>query len=126
MCTYNSLVCCQYGKQLQRNYEMSKAAPQKVEGSKLADGKVSSSHTMHRVWASLDRPLMFMLFFYLCGQSKSEASLVAMDFSGKAGGRVIQNPMEAQSAEREEGLAWRVRMEGGADAGPDFFFFFKK
>ncbi|XP_035764658.1 growth factor receptor-bound protein 7-like [Neolamprologus brichardi] len=67
-----------YGKQLQRNYEMSKAAPQKVEGSKLADGK-----------------------------SKSEASLVAMDFSGKAGGRVIQNPMEAQRAEREEGLAWR-------------------
>lgn len=44
---------------------------------------------------------------------------MAMDFSGKAGGRVIQNPMEAQSAEREEGLAWRVRMEGGADAGPD-------
>lgn len=101
---------------------MSKAAPQKVEGSKLADGKVSSSHTMHRVWASLDRPLMFMLFFYLCGQSKSEASLVAMDFSGKAGGRVIQNPMEAQSAEREEGLAWRVRMEGDADAGPDPHF----
>uniref|UniRef100_A0A3B4GW81 Growth factor receptor-bound protein 7-like n=1 Tax=Pundamilia nyererei TaxID=303518 RepID=A0A3B4GW81_9CICH len=65
-----------YGKQLQCNYEMSKAAPQ---------------------------------------NSKSEASLVAMDFSGKAGGRVIQNPMEAQSAEREEGLAWRVRMEGGAD-----------
>lgn len=122
MCTYNHLVCCQYGKQLQRNYEMSKAAPQKVEGSKLADGKVSSSHMMHRVWASLDRPLMFMLFFYLCGQSKSEASLVAMDFSGKAGGRVIQNLMEAQSAEREEGLAWRVRMEGGADAGPDPHF----
>lgn len=47
---------------------------------------------------------------------------MAMDFSGKAGGRVIQNPMEAQSAEREEGLAWRVRMEGGADAGPDFLF----
>lgn len=42
-------------------------------------------------------------------QSKSEASLVAMDFSGKAGGRVIQNPVEAQSAEREEAQAWRVR-----------------
>uniref|UniRef100_A0A7N6BNR8 Growth factor receptor bound protein 7 n=1 Tax=Anabas testudineus TaxID=64144 RepID=A0A7N6BNR8_ANATE len=38
-----------------------------------------------------------------------EASLVAMDFSGKAGGRVIQNPTEAQSAEREEGQAWRRR-----------------
>uniref|UniRef100_A0AAX7VL00 Growth factor receptor bound protein 7 n=1 Tax=Astatotilapia calliptera TaxID=8154 RepID=A0AAX7VL00_ASTCA len=46
-------------------------------------------------------------FYFPC--SKSEASLVAMDFSGKAGGRVIQNPMEAQSAEREEGLAWRRR-----------------
>ena len=32
-----------------------------------------------------------------------------MDFSGKAGGRVIQNPAEAQSAEKEEGEAWRVR-----------------
>uniref|UniRef100_A0A8C2WFY0 Growth factor receptor bound protein 7 n=1 Tax=Cyclopterus lumpus TaxID=8103 RepID=A0A8C2WFY0_CYCLU len=42
-------------------------------------------------------------------QSTSEASLVAMDFSGKTGGRVIQNPTEAQSAEREEGQAWRVR-----------------
>ncbi|XP_071755281.1 growth factor receptor-bound protein 7 [Centroberyx gerrardi] len=40
---------------------------------------------------------------------KTESSLVAMDFSGKAGGRVIQNPREAQSAEREEGLAWRRR-----------------
>lgn len=37
---------------------------------------------------------------------------MAMDFSGKAGGRVIQNPTEAQSAEREEGQAWRVRNEG--------------
>ncbi|XP_031660745.1 growth factor receptor-bound protein 7 isoform X2 [Oncorhynchus tshawytscha] len=40
---------------------------------------------------------------------ESEASLVAMDFSGKAGGRVIQNAWEAQSAEREEGQAWRRR-----------------
>uniref|UniRef100_A0A665VKB2 Growth factor receptor-bound protein 7-like n=1 Tax=Echeneis naucrates TaxID=173247 RepID=A0A665VKB2_ECHNA len=38
-----------------------------------------------------------------------KASLVAMDFSGKAGGRVIQSPMEAQNAEREEGRAWRRR-----------------
>lgn len=43
---------------------------------------------------------------------ESEASLVAMDFSGKAGGRVIQNAWEAQSAEKEEGQAWRVRMVG--------------
>lgn len=44
-----------------------------------------------------------------CLQSKSENSLVAMDFSGKAGGRVIENPKEAQRAEQEEGQAWRVR-----------------
>ncbi|MEQ2161159.1 hypothetical protein GOODEAATRI_006963, partial [Goodea atripinnis] len=42
-------------------------------------------------------------------QPNSEDSLVAMDFSGKAGGRVIENPTEAQSAEQEEGQAWRVR-----------------
>lgn len=69
-----------YGKQLQCNYQLSKAAPQIQEGRRLSDGK-----------------------------SKSEASLVAMDFSGKSGGRVIQNPMEAQSAEREEALSWRKR-----------------
>ncbi|XP_029312136.1 growth factor receptor-bound protein 7 [Cottoperca gobio] len=69
-----------YGKQLQCNYQLSKSAPRSLEGTKLTDVK-----------------------------SKSEASLVAMDFSGKAGGRVIQNPMEAQSAEREEGQAWRRR-----------------
>ncbi|XP_024141558.1 growth factor receptor-bound protein 7 isoform X2 [Oryzias melastigma] len=40
---------------------------------------------------------------------KAESSLVAMDFSGKAGGRVIQNPTEAQTVELEEGQAWRKR-----------------
>jgi len=35
--------------------------------------------------------------------------MVAMDFTGKDGGRVIENPTEAESAEREEGRAWRVR-----------------
>ncbi|XP_031697825.1 growth factor receptor-bound protein 10-like [Anarrhichthys ocellatus] len=69
-----------YGKQLQSNYQLSKSAPRHLEGTKVVDVK-----------------------------SKSEASLVAMDFSGKTGGRVIQNPMEAQSAEREEGQAWRRR-----------------
>lgn len=69
-----------YGKQLQFNYQLSKSAPRSLEGTKFTDGK-----------------------------SESEASLVAMDFSGKAGGRVIQNPTEAQSAEREEGQAWRRR-----------------
>lgn len=37
----------------------------------------------------------------------SENSLVAMDFSGRIG-RVIDNPVEAQSAAKEEGHAWRV------------------
>ncbi|KAF3704029.1 Growth factor receptor-bound protein 7 Epidermal growth factor receptor GRB-7 GRB7 adapter protein [Channa argus] len=69
-----------YGKQLQCNYQLSKLAPLSLERSSLSDNK-----------------------------SKSEASLVAMDFSGKAGGRVIQNPTEAQIAEREEGQAWRRR-----------------
>lgn len=39
-----------------------------------------------------------------------EESMVAMDFSGKSGGRVIQNPHEAQNAEQEEGQNWRVCM----------------
>ncbi|XP_029933029.1 growth factor receptor-bound protein 7 isoform X2 [Myripristis murdjan] len=69
-----------YGKQLQCNYQLSKLAPQCLEATKHTDGK-----------------------------PESEASLVAMDFSGKSGGRVIQNPWEAQSAEKEEGLAWRRR-----------------
>nr|XP_046232622.1 growth factor receptor-bound protein 7 isoform X2 [Scatophagus argus] len=72
--------CMKHGKQLQCNYQLSKSAPRSLEGGRLADGK-----------------------------SMSEDSLVAMDFSGKTGGRVIQNPMEAQSAEREEGQAWRRR-----------------
>jgi len=37
----------------------------------------------------------------------SENSLVAMDFSGRTG-RVIDNPVEAQSAAMEEGHTWRV------------------
>lgn len=40
-------------------------------------------------------------------RSVSENSLVAMDFSGQIG-RVIENPVEAQSAAMEEGHAWRV------------------
>uniref|UniRef100_A0A8B9KBV2 Growth factor receptor-bound protein 10b n=1 Tax=Astyanax mexicanus TaxID=7994 RepID=A0A8B9KBV2_ASTMX len=39
-------------------------------------------------------------------RSVSENSLVAMDFSGRIG-RVIDNPVEAQSAALEEGHAWR-------------------
>ncbi|XP_039593472.1 growth factor receptor-bound protein 10 isoform X1 [Polypterus senegalus] len=41
-------------------------------------------------------------------RSVSENSLVAMDFSGRIG-RVIENPVEAQSAAMEEGHAWRKR-----------------
>uniref|UniRef100_A0A668AIK8 Growth factor receptor bound protein 10 n=1 Tax=Myripristis murdjan TaxID=586833 RepID=A0A668AIK8_9TELE len=43
-------------------------------------------------------------------RSVSENSLVAMDFSGRIG-RVIDNPVEAQSAAMEEGHAWRKRSQ---------------
>uniref|UniRef100_A0A8C6USB7 Growth factor receptor-bound protein 10b n=1 Tax=Neogobius melanostomus TaxID=47308 RepID=A0A8C6USB7_9GOBI len=43
-------------------------------------------------------------------RSVSENSLVAMDFSGRIG-RVIDNPVEAQSAAMEEGQAWRKRTQ---------------
>uniref|UniRef100_A0A8C7I2K0 Growth factor receptor bound protein 10 n=1 Tax=Oncorhynchus kisutch TaxID=8019 RepID=A0A8C7I2K0_ONCKI len=43
-------------------------------------------------------------------RSVSENSLVAMDFSGRIG-RVIDNPLEAQSAAMEEGNAWRKRSQ---------------
>uniref|UniRef100_A0A6Q2XAQ7 Growth factor receptor-bound protein 10b n=1 Tax=Esox lucius TaxID=8010 RepID=A0A6Q2XAQ7_ESOLU len=43
-------------------------------------------------------------------RSVSENSLVAMDFSGRIG-RVIDNPVEAQSAAMEEGNAWRKRSQ---------------
>ncbi|XP_069560577.1 growth factor receptor-bound protein 7 [Brachyistius frenatus] len=79
-CWTSALRLFKYGKKLHCNYQLSNSAPRSLEGINLTDGK-----------------------------SKSEASLVAMDFSGKAGGRVIQNPTEAQSAEREEGQAWRRR-----------------
>uniref|UniRef100_A0A8D3CJX3 Growth factor receptor-bound protein 10a n=1 Tax=Scophthalmus maximus TaxID=52904 RepID=A0A8D3CJX3_SCOMX len=43
-------------------------------------------------------------------RSVSENSLVAMDFSGRTG-RVIENPVEAQSAALEEGQTWRKRSQ---------------
>ncbi|KAJ7985630.1 hypothetical protein DPEC_G00354060 [Dallia pectoralis] len=43
-------------------------------------------------------------------RSVSENSLVAMDFSGSIG-RVIDNPLEAQSVAMEEGNAWRKRSQ---------------
>ncbi|XP_061731914.1 growth factor receptor-bound protein 7-like isoform X2 [Nerophis ophidion] len=39
-------------------------------------------------------------------KAKSEASLVAMELSGKSG-RVLQSPSEVESAERAEGQGWR-------------------
>lgn len=80
-CWTSSFRLFKHGKQLQSNYQLSKLAPRSREG---ANNSTDS-------------------------KSKSEASLVAMDFSGKTGGRVIQNPTEARSAEREEGQAWRRR-----------------
>uniref|UniRef100_A0A671M5J8 Growth factor receptor-bound protein 10-like n=1 Tax=Sinocyclocheilus anshuiensis TaxID=1608454 RepID=A0A671M5J8_9TELE len=43
-------------------------------------------------------------------RSVSENSLVAMDFSGRTG-RVIDSPVEAQSAAMEEGHTWRKRSQ---------------
>ncbi|KPP67661.1 growth factor receptor-bound protein 7-like [Scleropages formosus] len=77
-----------YGKQLQCNYQLSQSI-------RLQEGAVRQGPK----------------------HSVTEASLVAMDFSGKAGGRVIENPKEAQHAEQEEGLAWRVKWDGGEQGG---------
>eukprot|EP00064_Thunnus_orientalis_P003999 superscaffoldBa00000350_g4010 len=52
----------------------------------------------------------WMTAFRLFKRSVSENSLVAMDFSGRIG-RVIDNPVEAQSAAMEEGHAWRKRSQ---------------
>ncbi|KAL7886847.1 hypothetical protein AOLI_G00045680 [Acnodon oligacanthus] len=69
-----------YGKQLQCNYLLSQTSP-KLQIPPRKDTK----------W------------------EEGEESMVAMDFSGKSGGRVILNPQEAQSAEKEEGYNWRKR-----------------
>uniref|UniRef100_A0A3B4DW58 Uncharacterized protein n=1 Tax=Pygocentrus nattereri TaxID=42514 RepID=A0A3B4DW58_PYGNA len=69
-----------YGKQLQCNYLLSQTSP-KLQIPPRKDTK----------W------------------EEGEESMVAMDFSGKSGGRVILNPQEAQSAEQEEGYNWRKR-----------------
>lgn len=49
---------------------------------------------------------------------------MAMDFSGRIG-RVIDNPVEAQSAAMEEGHAWRVRHEPTTDGNIYFDQIFK-
>lgn len=69
-----------HGKQLQCNYQLSQSSA-RLHKSSRPDSKYT------------DR----------------EESMVAMDFSGKSGGRVIQNPHEAQNAEQEEGHNWRKR-----------------
>uniref|UniRef100_A0A8C2K249 Growth factor receptor-bound protein 10b n=2 Tax=Cyprinus carpio TaxID=7962 RepID=A0A8C2K249_CYPCA len=53
---------------------------------------------------------MLLSHFSAPVRSVSENSLVAMDFSGRIG-RVIDNPVEAQSAAMEEGHAWRKRSQ---------------
>lgn len=57
----------------------------------------------------IENAFLFFLFSLVVAvqRSVSENSLVAMDFSGRIG-RVIDNPVEAQSAAKEEGYAWRV------------------
>lgn len=108
-------MCCQHGKQLHCNYQLSKLVPKKLEGTNLTEHKVSCLYIVcrHRVSLTSDQlHIHLYICVCVCEQCKSEASLVAMDFSGKTGGRVIQNSTEAQIAEKEEGQAWRVRMEG--------------
>ncbi|CAG03029.1 unnamed protein product, partial [Tetraodon nigroviridis] len=78
-CWTSALRLFKHGKQLQCNYQLSNSAP--LTPTRLEGKRLT--------------------------ESTSETSLVAMDFSGKAGGRVIQNLAEAQSAEQEEGQAWR-------------------
>ncbi|KAG2460849.1 growth factor receptor-bound protein 7 isoform X1 [Polypterus senegalus] len=69
-----------YGKQLQCNYQLSL--------SMKSQGSASESSTK---------------------KCPSDNCLVAMDFSGTMGGRVIENPREAQSVALEEGQAWRKK-----------------
>uniref|UniRef100_A0A3Q2CSN2 Growth factor receptor bound protein 7 n=1 Tax=Cyprinodon variegatus TaxID=28743 RepID=A0A3Q2CSN2_CYPVA len=81
----------------------------------VKDLKIICAETEHirTLWMSAIRLFKVVIiifldfFFYLIVSSKSEDSLVAMDFSGNAGGRVIENPTEAQRAEQEEGQTWR-------------------
>uniref|UniRef100_H3D2S5 Growth factor receptor bound protein 7 n=1 Tax=Tetraodon nigroviridis TaxID=99883 RepID=H3D2S5_TETNG len=80
-CWTSALRLFKHGKQLQCNYQLSNSAP--LTPTRLEGKRLT--------------------------ESTSETSLVAMDFSGKAGGRVIQNLAEAQSAEQEEGQAWRAQ-----------------
>ncbi|KAL2078299.1 hypothetical protein ACEWY4_025984 [Coilia grayii] len=68
-----------YGKQLHSNYQLSQSGVRQQVSPRDAKGR------------------------------EDEDSLVAMDFTGKSGGRVIQNPKEAENAEQEEGQAWRKR-----------------
>ncbi|XP_041938668.1 growth factor receptor-bound protein 7 [Alosa sapidissima] len=68
-----------YGKQLQCNYQLSQSSVRPQVPPRDAKAR------------------------------QAEDSMVAMDFTGKNGGRVIQNPKEAENAEQEEGQAWRKR-----------------
>ncbi|XP_066539604.1 growth factor receptor-bound protein 7 [Hoplias malabaricus] len=80
ICWITAFRVFKYGKQLQCNYLLSQTSP-RLQIPPRKDTK----------WA------------------EGEESMVAMDFSGKSGGRVILNPREAQSAEQEEGYNWRKR-----------------
>uniref|UniRef100_A0A4W4DR28 Growth factor receptor bound protein 7 n=1 Tax=Electrophorus electricus TaxID=8005 RepID=A0A4W4DR28_ELEEL len=80
-CWVTSFRLFKYGKQLHCNFLLAQTSPA-LEIPPRKDGKV---------------------------RTHGEQSLVAMDFSGKSGGRVILNPREAQSAEQEEAYSWRKR-----------------
>ncbi|XP_028825499.1 growth factor receptor-bound protein 7 [Denticeps clupeoides] len=79
-CWISAFRLFKYGKQLQCNYQLSQSTLRQQAPSRR-DAKLRGG----------------------------DDSLVAMDFTGKSGGRVIQNPKEAENAEEEEGQAWRKR-----------------
>lgn len=105
--------CCpvppQYGILLYQNYKIPQQ--RKTLLSHFSAPVVSSYNPYSNDFITVTfffSPAMFVSLLVSLQRSVSENSLVAMDFSGRIG-RVIDNPVEAQSAAMEEGHAWRVR-----------------
>lgn len=58
-------VCCQHGKQLHCNYQLSKLVPKKLEGTNLTEHKVSCLYIVcrHRVSLTSDQ---LHIHLYIC------------------------------------------------------------
>lgn len=99
------VVCGQYGKQLQCNYQLSKLAPKSLEGSRLTDGKVRSSDTTQR-WGTVGKRAVashFCLSVCVC-------VVYAVEVGGQPGGhgllgegRWTGHPEPDGGPERREG-----------------------